>query len=105
MPFGLATMTRAKSGTFLVRKAIPADVRAEYKRVYGLSSEATLTLPATMRPQEVKAKHAEFLATVEGRIQAIRDGNAGRTRSLNERGAAVAKGTIDLRTIAAHPFW
>jgi hypothetical protein len=80
MPFGLATMTRAKSGAFSVRKAIPADVRDEYKRLYGLSSEATLTLPPTMRPQEAKTKHAEFLATIERRIQAIRDATAGRGR-------------------------
>jgi hypothetical protein len=85
MPFGLASMTLAKSGAYSVRKAIPADVCPEYKRLYGLSSEATLTLPAAMRRQEAKAKQAEFLANIARRIQAIRDANAGRTRSLRER--------------------
>jgi hypothetical protein len=92
MPFGLASMTRAKSGAYSVRKAIPADVRPEYKRLFGLSSEATLTLPPTMRPQEAKARQAEFLATIERRIQAIREGNAGRTRPLSERQALALAG-------------
>jgi hypothetical protein len=85
-------MTRAKSGAYSVRKAIPADVRDEYERPYGQRWEATLTLPATMRPQEAKAAQAKFLATVETRIKAIRDANAGRTRSLNERGALALAG-------------
>jgi hypothetical protein len=46
MPFGLASMTRAKSGEYSVRKAIPADARDEYKKLYDQGWEAKLTLPA-----------------------------------------------------------
>jgi hypothetical protein len=60
MPFGLASMTRAKSGAYSVRKAVPADVRDEYKKLYGPGWEANLTLPTSMRPQEAKAKQAGF---------------------------------------------
>ncbi len=84
MPFGLASMTRANSGAYSVRKAIPADVRDEYERLYGQRWEAKLRLPASMRPQEAKAKQAEFLATVETRIQAFRHAKTGRTRSLSD---------------------
>lgn len=42
MPFGLASMTPAKSGEYSVRKAIPAD---EYKKLYDQGWEAKLTLP------------------------------------------------------------
>jgi len=92
MPFALVSMSRAKSGAYSVRKAIPADVRDGYERLYGQRWEAKLTLRASMRPQEAKAKQAEFVATVETRIRAIRDANAGRTRSLSEREALALAG-------------
>lgn len=75
-----------------MRKAIPADVRDEYERLHGQRWEAKQTLPASTRPQEAKAAQAEFVATVERRIQAIRDARAGRTRSLNEREALALGG-------------
>jgi hypothetical protein len=45
MPFVLVSMSRAYS----VRKAIPADVREEYERMYGQRWEAKLTLQASIR--------------------------------------------------------
>jgi hypothetical protein len=48
-------------------------VRDEYERLYGQHWEARFSLPAGTDPQEAKAKHAEWLSTVEGRIGAIRD--------------------------------
>jgi hypothetical protein len=49
-------------------------------------------LPAGTDPQEAKAKHAEWLSTVEGRIGAIRDRRAGVARSLSERKALALAG-------------
>jgi hypothetical protein len=102
MPFVLVSMSRAKSGAYSVRKAIPADVRDEYKKLYDQGWEAKLTLPPSMRPQEAKAKQAEFLATIERRIQTIRDAKAGRTRSLSEREALALAGEWYRSYIAQH---
>jgi integrase len=92
MPFALVRMTRVKSGSYSVRKAIPADVREEYERLYGQRWEAKFTIPAGTPPQEAKAQHAAYLALVETRIQAIRDAKDGRARSLSEREALALAG-------------
>lgn len=101
MPFRLASMARAKSGSLSVRKAIPADVRDEYEGLYGQRWEAKLAI-SVKSPQEAKAIHADFLATIEARIHAIRDAKAGRTRSLNERGALALAGEWYRWFVAQH---
>ncbi len=85
-----------------MRKAIPADVRDEYERLHGQRWEAKQTLPASTRPQEAKAAQAVFVATVERRIQAIRDVRAGHTRSLNEREALALAGEWYVWLTAQH---
>lgn len=92
MPFGLPSMNRVKSGSYVVRKAIPADVRDECERRYAQRWEVKSRSPAALRPQEAKAKQAEFLASAERRFQAIPDANAGRARSLSEREALALAG-------------
>ena len=73
MPFPVARMKRAKSGAYSARKAIPKDAQDEYNRLYGHRWEAKFSLPASTDRREAKAKYAEWLSTVEVRINAIRD--------------------------------
>jgi hypothetical protein len=68
----MATLTRSKSGAYSARKVIPKDVQDEYERLYGPRWEAKLSLPADTRPQDAKARFAEWLSEVETRIRAGR---------------------------------
>ena len=71
MRFRMITPRVAKSGSKIIRKAIPKDVRAEYQRLYGAGWEAKLTLPSDVRPHDAKVRISEFTAEVETRIAAI----------------------------------
>jgi hypothetical protein len=72
MLFRMATPRRSKSGSIIVRKGVPKDVRAEYQRLYGPGWEAKLTVPAGTRPQDAKVRVSEWTAEVETRIATIR---------------------------------
>ncbi len=102
MPFAVVRMKRAKSGAYLARKAIPEDVRDEYKRLYGQRREAKFSLPASTDPREAKAKYVEWLSTVEGRLKAIREKRVGVARSLSEREALALAGEWYGAFIALH---
>src|SRR5262249_47389627 len=71
---------------------IPNDVRAEYLRLYGVSREATLTLPAGISAHEAKIRTSEFLAEVETRIATIRAAQTGEGQSLTQRQAFALAG-------------
>jgi hypothetical protein len=47
-------------------------MRAEYKRLYGVSTEAILKVPAGTPTAQAKAQHGQSLAEVETRIVRIR---------------------------------
>jgi integrase len=76
----------------MVRKGIPKDVRAEYKRLYGAGWEAKLTLPTGIRPADAKARIGEWTADVETRIQTIRAAMRGEGQSLSQRQAYALAG-------------
>ena len=59
MTFAMAALARSKSGVYTARKAIPKDAQHEYARLYGPRWEVKLTLPASLRPQEAKARYGE----------------------------------------------
>ena len=46
MPIRMAALNLSTTGATKSRKAIPKDVRTEYKRLYGVSHEAILVVPA-----------------------------------------------------------
>jgi len=92
MPFLMVALNRSKSGAYVARKGIPKDVQAEYARLYGQCWEAKLTLPADLKPQEAKAKHAEWLANIETRINTIRAGQNGVRQSLTQKQANALAG-------------
>jgi hypothetical protein len=62
MPLLMSSLNSTKSGAFVARKAIPKDARAEYKRLYGVSQEAILKVPAGTPKARAKALHGEWLA-------------------------------------------
>jgi hypothetical protein len=102
MSFRMAALTRSKTGTYVARKGIPKDVRAEYERLYGHGWEAKWTLPAATRPQEAKARHAEWVAEVETRIASIRAARNGEGQSLTKRNAHALAGEWYQWYVARH---
>ena len=92
MSFRMVTPRSLKSGSTKVRKGIPNDVRAEYLRLYRVSREATLTVPAGTRPAEAKVRISEWTAEVETRIAAIRAAQNGEGQSLSQRQAFALAG-------------
>jgi hypothetical protein len=92
MTFAMAALTRSKSGVYTARKAIPNDVQDEYARLYGPRWEVKLTLPASLRPQEEKARYGEWLSEVERRITAIRADQRGDRQPLSQKQAMALAG-------------
>jgi len=87
MSFRMVTARRSRSGSVTARKVIPKDVRTEYQRLYGVSSEAKLSVPARTPAHEAKIRAGEFLAEVETRIATIRAAQRGESQSLLQRQA------------------
>ena len=92
MSFRMATPRRSRSGSITARKVIPKDVRAEYKHLYGVSSEAKLSVPAGTPAHEAKILVSDFLAEVETRIATIRAAQRGEGQSLSQRQAFALAG-------------
>src|SRR4051794_38560267 len=87
MTIRMAALNLSKTGATKSRKAIPKDVRVEYKRLYGVSREAILVVPAGTSQAQAKALHGEWLADVETRIERIRAAAKGVRQPLTERNA------------------
>jgi hypothetical protein len=92
MLFRMVTPRVSKSGSIIVRKGIPKDVRAEYQRLYAANWEAKLTIPAGTRPQDAKVRIGEWTAEVETRIATIRAAQRGEGQSLTQRQAFALAG-------------
>jgi hypothetical protein len=102
MPFGMAALNRSKSGAYTARKGIPKDVQEEYERLYGHRWEAKLTLPATLKPAEAKARYGEWLTEVETRIDTIRARRNGNRQALSQKQARALAGEWYRWFIAQH---
>jgi hypothetical protein len=72
MAVRMVALVRSPNGEFVARKGIPADVREAYARLYNVTWEAQLKLPAGTPKHEAKARLGEWLAEVETRIAALR---------------------------------
>jgi integrase len=81
----MPTLTRAPNGDHFSRKAIPADVRDAYAAAYGVKREALFRLEATATETQAKRAYGEWLAEVEGRIDALRAVKSGSFVSLSQR--------------------
>jgi integrase len=102
MTFAMAALTRSKSGAYTARKGIPKDVQAEYERLYGQRWEAKVTLPASLKPSQAKARCAEWIAEVETRIAAIRARQSGERQPLSQKQARALAGEWYRWFIAKH---
>ena len=102
MRLRMVTPRYSKSRSVTVRKGIPKDVRPEYKRLYGAEWEAKLTLPASLRPHEIKVRSSEFIADVETKIETIRAAKRGEGQALTPRQALALAGEWYVWFIARH---
>ena len=68
MALRMVELVRAKGGGFIARKGIPADVRDDYGRLYGVRWEAQLRIPSGTPIPFAKSQHGEWLAEIETRI-------------------------------------
>ena len=81
----MTALTHNTSGEYVARKGIPKDVRKEYVQLYGGKGwEARLTLPAHLTEAEAKAKHGEWLAEIETRIERLRAAAKGKGQPLTQ---------------------
>jgi hypothetical protein len=92
MAFAMTTLRRLKSGAFSARKSIPKDVRNKYRERFGGGWEERFHADAATPLGEAKRALSDWLAEIEGRIKAIRDGAAGKGRSLTRREALALAG-------------
>jgi hypothetical protein len=88
----MTSLTTNKTGEHVARKAIPADVRAEYKRLYGVSREAILKVPRGTSKAQAKALLGQWLAEVETRIERIRAAAKGEGQPLTKLNALALAG-------------
>lgn len=92
MALRMTSLTTNKTGEHVARKAIPADVRAEYKRLYGVSREAILKVPRGTSKAQAKALLGQWLAEVETRIERIRAAAKGEGQPLTKLNALALAG-------------
>jgi hypothetical protein len=102
MPIRMAALNLSTTGATKSRKAIPKDVRAEYKRLYGVSREAILVIPAGTSKAQAKALHGQWLAEVETRIERIRAAAKGTGQPLTQRNALALAGEWYRWFVARH---
>jgi len=102
MPIRMAALNLSATGATKSRKAIPKDVRAEYKRLYGVSHEAILVVPAGTSKAQAKALHGQWLAEVETQIERIRAAAKGTGQPLTQRNALALSGRWYSWFVARH---
>jgi integrase len=102
MHIRMAALNLTATGATKSRKAIPKDVRADYKRLYGVSREAILIVPAGTSKAQAKALHGQWLAEVETRIEGIRAVANGAGQPLTQRNAFALAGRWYSWFVARH---
>ena len=85
-------LTRSKTGAWVARKGIPADVREAYAKAFGPGWEAKKAWPSKLSHAEAKVRFGEWLSEVENRIQALRDRAVGKAQSLTQKQARALAG-------------
>ena len=92
MAIRMVSLKSNKSGEWIARKGIPADARAEYKRLYGVGHEVILRVPASTSKAQAKARLGEWQAEVETQIERIRAAAKGTGQPLTIRNALALSG-------------
>ena len=89
MAVRMVALNRLKNGQFLSRKVIPVDVQDAYARLYGVRTEALLRQPGDTARHDAKARHAEWTAEIETRIETLRAQSKGEAQRDCPRGPLV----------------
>jgi hypothetical protein len=69
MALRMVALKGSKTDGWIARKGIPADARAEYKRLHGVGQEAILRVPAGTTEAQAKAQFGHWQAEVETQIE------------------------------------
>jgi hypothetical protein len=91
MPRSASKLAPTHEGGFIARKVIPADVRAEYAKLYGQRVEERLNT-GPMPVLHARAKHREWSSEIEARIANIRADRKGEGRMLTPQEARALAG-------------
>jgi integrase len=91
MPRSASKLAPTQEGGFIARKVIPADVRAEYGKLYGQRVEERLNT-GPMPVLHARAKHREWSTEIEARIANIRADRKGEGRMLTPQEARALAG-------------
>lgn len=92
MALRMVGLVAVKGGGFVARKGIPADVRDDYARMYGVRWEAQLRIPAGVSAAFAKTQHGEWLAEIETRIATLRAQRNGEGQPLTKLNAIALAG-------------
>ncbi len=93
MAVPMASLKRdRKTGDWVARKGIPADVRVEYQRLYGQRWETLFRAKAGTPQSEARRQFTDRLADTEGRIAVLRAAGQGEGRALTRREAHALAG-------------
>jgi hypothetical protein len=68
----MVSFSQDSKGNYRARKRLPDDVRDDYGRLYGPSSEAKFSRKADTKPHVERREFNEWLSDVEARIANIR---------------------------------
>jgi integrase len=102
MAVRMVSLKGSKTRGWIARKGIPVDVRAEYKRLYGVAHEVILRVPAGTSEAQAKAQLGQWLAEVETQIERIRTAANGLGQPLTPRNALALSGLWYSWFIARH---
>src|SRR5262249_27607266 len=90
-----------RNGGWTARKRIPKDVRPEYARLYGKSSEEWFSVGPKPAGDARREAH-EWSAVIETRISNIRGGRTGSGQSLSRKEALALAGEWYVGFVARH---
>jgi integrase len=103
MSLKMVALTRCKkTGAYIARKGIPADVRDAHGKLYGSRHETKFYARSNVSPAEVKRHFCEWQASVSGRIENLRREARGEGRSLTHREAHALVGEWYSWFVALH---
>lgn len=92
MAVRMVALNKLKNGPYLSRKVIPEDVRDAYARLHGVRREAQFRQPSDTPLHEAKTRHAEWVADIETRIEALRAQKKGAGQPLTRLNAIALAG-------------
>jgi hypothetical protein len=103
MHFKMVALTRCKkTGAYIARKGIPADVRDAHEKLYGARWEAKFYARGSGPLHEVRRRFSEWQAGISSRIEALRRAARGEGRTLSHREAHALAGEWYAWFVAQH---